>query len=117
MAALTMVNPIVIRPGEQVPADGDVAEGASSMNEAFLTGESRPVQSGRRRGDRRGRERRGRAHRRITRTGDATTLSQIMRLVDEAQVSRSRFQALADRAAFWFTMIAIGVSVPTSLPG
>ena len=50
---------------------------------------------------------------RVTRTGDATTLSQIMRLVEEAQASRGRFQVLADRAAFWLTIIAVGVAVPT----
>ena len=105
---------ILIRPGEQVPADGEITEGASNMNEAFLTGESRPVAKGL--GDEivagavNGE---GALTARITRTGDATTLSQIMRLVEEAQASRSRFQALADRAAFWLTIIAVGVSVPT----
>jgi Cu2+-exporting ATPase len=105
---------IMIRPGEQVPADGVIAGGASNMNEAFLTGESRPVAkaagdeaiAGAVNGE-------GALTVEITRTGDATTLSQIMRLVEEAQSSRSRFQALADRAAFWLTIIAIGVSVPT----
>ena len=45
---------------------------------------------------------------RVTRTGDATTLSQIVRLVDEAQASRSRFQGLADRAAGWLAYVAVG---------
>ncbi len=105
---------ILIRPGEQVPADGVIVDGASSMNEAFLTGESRPV--AKREGD----EAIGGAVNgegaltiELTRTGDATTLSQIMRLVEEAQASRSRFQVLADRAAYWLTIIAIGVSTPT----
>jgi Cu2+-exporting ATPase len=105
---------ILIRPGEQVPADGEITEGASSMNEAFLTGESRPVPkqtgdevvAGAVNGE-------GALTVRVTRTGDATTLSQIMRLVEEAQASRGRFQALADRAAFWLTIVAIGVSLPT----
>jgi len=105
---------ILIRPGEQVPADGDIVEGASSVNEAFLTGESRPVPkqigdeavAGAVNGE-------GALTVQVTRTGDATTLSQIMRLVEEAQASRSRFQALADRAAFWLTIIAVGVSLPT----
>lgn len=104
----------MVRPGEQVAVDGEVVEGASSMNEAFLTGESRPVSktsgdeivAGAVNGE-------GALIAVITRTGDATTLSQIMRLVEEAQASRSRFQVLADRAAFWLTIIAIGVSVPT----
>lgn len=50
---------------------------------------------------------------RVTRTGDATTLSQITRLVEEAQISRSRFQGLADRAAYWLTIVAIGVGAVT----
>lgn len=104
----------VVRPGEQVPVDGDVVEGRSSMNEAFLTGESKPVSkrpgseivSGSINGE-------GALTVRVTRTGNDTTLSQIMRLVQDAQASRSRFQQLADRAAFWLTIIAIGVAAPT----
>jgi Cu2+-exporting ATPase len=104
----------VVRPGDQVPVDGDVVEGRSSMNEAFLTGESRPVSkqpgseivSGAINGE-------GALTVAVTRTGDDTTLSQIMRLVQDAQASRSRFQQLADRAAFWLTIIAIGVAAPT----
>ena len=89
-------------------------EGASSMNEAFLTGESRPVTkqqgdevvAGAVNGE-------GALTLTVTRTGEATTLSQIMRLVEEAQASRSRFQVLADRAAYWLVIIAIGASLPT----
>ncbi|HET9001146.1 MAG TPA: heavy metal translocating P-type ATPase [bacterium] len=101
---------IVIRPGEQIPADGGVETGASSVNEAFLTGESRPVPKGP--GDEvvagavNGE---GSLTVRVTRTGEGTTLSQITRLVEEAQTSRSRFQGLADRAASWLTLAAIGV--------
>jgi Cu2+-exporting ATPase len=104
----------VIRPGEQVPIDGKVTEGASSMNEAFLTGESKPVTkiiddevvAGAINGE-------GVVTASVTRIGDDTTLSQIMRLVADAQASRSRFQQLADRAAFWLTIVAIGVAGPT----
>jgi len=111
---LTDGHAILIRPGEQVPVDGVITEGASSMNEAFLTGESRPVAkrdgdevvSGAVNGE-------GALTVMVTRTGDDTTLSQIMRLVADAQASRSRFQVLADRAAFWLTIIAIGVALPT----
>jgi len=105
---------VLVRPGEQVPIDGVIAEGASSLNEAFLTGESRPVAktagdevvAGSVNGE-------GALTVVVTRLGDATTLSQIMRLVRDAQASRSRFQALADRAAFWLTVIALGVAAPT----
>ena len=105
---------ILIRPGEQVPVDGDVVEGASSMNEAFLTGESRPVTK--QHGDEvvaGAVNAEGALTLIVTRTGEATTLSQIMRLVEEAQASRSRFQVLADRAAYWLVIIAVGVSLPT----
>jgi Cu2+-exporting ATPase len=100
---------VLIRPGEQMPVDGVVLDGASSVNEAFLTGESRPVPkekgaeviAGAVNGE-------GALVVAVQRTGEATTLSQIRRLVEEAQRSRSRFQALADRAAFWLTVIALG---------
>jgi P-type Cu2+ transporter len=119
---------VLIRPGEQIPVDGVVLDGASSVNEAFLTGESRPVPkekgaeviAGAVNGE-------GALVVEVQRTGEATTLSQIRRLVEEAQQSRSRFQALADRAAFWLTVIALGagsltlavwlvLGVPRSLP-
>jgi Cu2+-exporting ATPase len=100
---------VLIRPGEQIPVDGVVLDGASSVNEAFLTGESRPVPkekgaeviAGAVNGE-------GALVVEVQRTGEATTLSQIRRLVEEAQQSHSRFQALADRAAFWLTLIALG---------
>ncbi len=114
VARLRQGDRILIRPGEQAPADGVVESGTSSVNEAFLTGESRPVIK------RPGDEVVGGAVNgegaltvRVTRTGEATTLSQIRRLVREAQVSRSRFQTLADRAAYWLTVVAIGVGVAT----
>ncbi|WP_337845769.1 heavy metal translocating P-type ATPase, partial [Thermus sp.] len=108
--ALREGDVVLVRPGEQVPADGVVLEGASSMNEAFLTGESRPVPKGV--GDEvvagaiNGE---GALKVRITRIGEATTLSQILRLVEEAQAARSRFQALADRAAGWLFYLAVAL--------
>ncbi len=114
VADLVGGDQILVRPGEQVPADGDVVDGQSTMNEAFLTGESRPVQKAP--GDEviaGGVNGEGALTVVVTRTGDATTLSQIMRLVEEAQASRSRFEVLADRAAFWLTIIALSVAVPT----
>ncbi len=105
---------VLVRPGEQVPVDGAVAEGASSVNEAFLTGESRPVEkavgaevvAGSVNGE-------GALTVVVTRTGERTTLSQIRRLVEEAQGSRSRFQTLADRAAGWLFYIALVSGVAT----
>jgi P-type Cu2+ transporter len=105
---------ILARPGEQVPIDGEVLEGTSSVNEAFLTGESRPVIkkandeviAGAVNGE-------GALTIKVTRTGDKTTLSQIMRLVEEAQASKSQYQTLADRLAYWLTLIAIAVATLT----
>ncbi len=105
---------ILIRPGAQVPADGLVTDGASAVNEAFLTGESMPVPkvngdeviAGSVNGE-------GALTVEVTRTGDETTLSQIHRLVKESQASRSRFQNLADRAAGWLTYTALAAGALT----
>ena len=105
---------MLIRPGEQIPIDGEVIDGSSSVNEAFLTGESKPVSkevgdevvAGAVNAE-------GALTIRVTRTGDATTLSQIQRLVEEAQSSRSRFQNLADRAAGWLFYVAVAAGVLT----
>ncbi len=106
---LRLGDRILVRPGEQVPADGMVSDGASSVNESFLTGESRPVTK------EKGAEvvaasvnGEGALTVEVTRTGSETTLSQIQRLVSEAQSSRSRFQTLADRAAGWLFYVALG---------
>jgi P-type Cu2+ transporter len=114
VSALAEGDRILIRPGEQIPIDGEVIEGTSSVNEAFLTGESRPVVkktsdevvAGAVNGE-------GALTIKVIRTGDKTTLSQIMRLVEEAQASKSQYQTLADRLAYWLTLIAIGVSTLT----
>jgi Cu2+-exporting ATPase len=99
---------VLVRPGSRVPADGVVRDGASSVDESMLTGESKPV------------EKRvggsviagtvnasGSLRIEVTGTGERTALAGIMRLVEQAQTSRSRAQALADRAAFFLTIIAI----------
>lgn len=114
VSSLTEGDQILIRPGEQVPIDGEVIDGNSSVNEAFLTGESRPVVkkandevvAGAVNGE-------GALTITVTRTGDKTTLSQIMRLVEEAQASKSRYQTLADQLAYWLTLIAIAVATLT----
>ncbi|MGG6264061.1 heavy metal translocating P-type ATPase [Leptolyngbya sp. AN03gr2] len=114
VSSLTEGDQILIRPGEQVPIDGEVIDGNSSVNEAFLTGESRPVVkkandevvAGAVNGE-------GALAITVTRTGDKTTLSQIMRLVEEAQASKSRYQTLADQLAYWLTLIAIAVATLT----
>ncbi len=99
---------IMVLPGEQAPADGVIVSGRTTLNEAFLTGESKPVEK--QAGDEvvaAAINNDGVVQVKVTRTGEATTLSQIMRLVGEAQRSRSRFQALADRAASWLFYVAV----------
>jgi Cu2+-exporting ATPase len=99
---------VLIRPGEGVPADGIVRKGESALNEAMLTGESRPVKKAE--GDEviaatiNGE---GSLRVEITGAGENTKLSGIMRLVSEAQQSKSRAQHLADRAAQILTGVAI----------
>jgi len=107
---------VLVRPGASIPADGAVEEGDSDVNEAMVTGESRPVEkeagseviAGSINGD-------GSLRVRVTATGEATTLAGIMRLVDEAQKSRSRTQLLADRAAGWLFYLALGTATVTAV--
>ena len=106
IAALRPGDIILVRPGASIPADGAVDEGASEVNESMITGESRPVKKTT--GDRviagtvNGS---GSLRVEVTGTGEQTALAGIMRLVEQAQTSRSRAQALADRAAFWLTIV------------
>ncbi len=105
---------ILLRPGSSIPADGVVLEGASAVNEAMITGESRPVEkkpgdkviAGTVNGS-------GSLRVKVTGVGEHTALAGIMRLVAQAQSSRSRAQALADRAAFFLTIVAIVSAVIT----
>lgn len=105
---------VLVRPGGRVPADGTVEEGSSHVDESMITGESRPVDktagsdviAGTVNGS-------GSLRVRVTRIGEETVLAGIMRLVREAQTSRTRAQALADRAAFWLTLVALGVALVT----
>jgi Cu2+-exporting ATPase len=116
VGALQPGDHILIRPGEQVPADGVVVVGESAVNEAFLTGESRPVPK--RPGDEvvaGSVNTEGVLTVRVTRVGTETTLFQIVRLVRAAQAARSRYQALADRAAFVLTLVALGGGLLTFL--
>jgi P-type Cu2+ transporter len=105
---------VLVRPGASIPADGVVREGVSLVNESMITGESRPVEK--REGDRvvAGTvNESGSLRVEVTGTGERTALARIMRLVEQAQSSRSRAQALADRAAFILTLVAVGAGVLT----
>jgi P-type Cu2+ transporter len=107
---------MLIRPGASVPADGVVRSGKSSVNEALITGESAPV--AKREGDRViGGTVNGEGSLRVevTGAGEKSALAGIMRLVEQAQTSRSRAQDLADRAAYFLTLVAIGAGVVTLL--
>jgi len=105
---------VLIKPGEKVPADGKVMKGESSVNEAMLTGESKPVNKTK--GDEvigGSVNEKGSLTVQISKTGDDSFLSQVMNLVEEAQQSKSRTQDLANRAAFWLTIIAITAGLLT----
>ncbi|HTH66339.1 MAG TPA: copper-translocating P-type ATPase [Gemmatimonadales bacterium] len=105
---------VLVRPGTRVPADGVVQRGSSSVDESLITGESVPVEK--RDGDNviAGTvNSSGALYVAVTGTGDQTKLAGITRLVEQAQGSRSRAQALADRAAFFLTLIAIGAGALT----
>ena len=108
VTALTLGDQVLIKPGEKVPTDGVIVAGRSSLNEAMLTGESKPVDKGE------GMEVIGGAVNgegaitiEIRKTGEQTYLSQVIDMVRKAQESRSRTQDLANRAAVWLTLIAL----------
>jgi Cu2+-exporting ATPase len=115
-SALAAGDLILVRPGASIPADGEVVEGRSDVNEALITGESKPVAKapgsrvigGAINGS-------GSLRLRVTATGDQTALAGIMRLVAEAQGSKSNTQVLADRAAGWLFYIALAVAALTAV--
>jgi Cu2+-exporting ATPase len=107
---------VLVRPGEKVPIDGSVIEGETSVNEAMVTGESKPV----------GKKKdddviggainvEGAIRVRVTKTGEETAIAQIIKLVEQAMTSKPRSQRLADRAANYLTLIAIFVGGGTFL--
>jgi Cu2+-exporting ATPase len=105
---------VLVRPGASIPADGVVQDGTSEVNESMITGESRPVAKvgggpvigGTVNAS-------GSLRVAVTRIVDRTALAGIMRLVAQAQTSRSRAQALADRAALLLTIVAVAAALAT----
>lgn len=105
---------VLIRPGSSIPVDGVIVDGSSSVDEAAITGESKPVSkttndeviAGTGNQD-------GSLTVKVTKIGQDTALAGIMRLVAEAQSSKSNVQILADKAAFYLTIIAIATSIAT----
>ncbi|GAB1422300.1 heavy metal translocating P-type ATPase [Anaerolineales bacterium] len=107
---------LLVRPGASMPTDGEIVEGHSELNEAMITGESQPVAKGQGdqviggtiNGD-------GSLRIRVSAIGDETALAGIMRLVEEAQGSKSNTQILADKAAGWFFYIALAFAALTAV--
>ncbi|MCL4536466.1 MAG: heavy metal translocating P-type ATPase [Nitrospirae bacterium] len=102
---------VIVRPGEKIPTDGIVVEGHSSVDEKMITGESVPVEK------KAGDEVIGGTINKVgsfkfkaTRVGADTTLSQIIKMVEEAQASSSQIQRLADKVASYFVPAVIGVA-------
>lgn len=107
---------VLVRPGGRIPADGTVVDGVAAVDESMMTGESRPVAKGI--GDRvvAGTVATDSALRiRVDKVGDDTALAGIQRLVAEAEASKSRAQALADRAAALLFYVALLAGAATFL--
>src|SRR3989338_2190248 len=110
LAELRSGEMVLVKPGGKIPTDGVVVEGVSDVNESVATGESKPVLkkqgseviAGTINGD-------GTLQIKVTNIGEKTFLAGDMRLVTEAQSSKSRMQILSDRAAYYLTIIAVVV--------
>jgi P-type Cu2+ transporter len=107
---------VLIKPGEKIAADGVIADGESYVDESLLTGESRPVEkkkggkviAGAVNGN-------GALRVKVAHGAADSYLSQVVRLVEEAQAAKSKTQLLADKAARWLTLIAIVAGIATFL--
>jgi P-type Cu2+ transporter len=116
VASLRKNDLLLVRPGASIPADGEVAEGQSDVNESMITGESLPaskkegdqVIAGTINGD-------GSLRVRVNALGEETALAGIMRLVEQAQQSKSDTQILADKAAGWLFYVALAVAALTAV--
>ncbi len=116
IASLALGDLVLVRPGARVPADGVITTGGAEMDESMVTGESKPVPKGI--GDNvvAGTVATDSAIRvEVTAVGDDTALAGIQRLVAEAQLSRSRAQVLADRAAALLFYVAVGAAAITAI--
>ncbi len=112
VAELKSGDVVIVRPGERIPVDGVVAEGAATVNQAPITGESMPVEKFK------GHEvfagtlnETGRLEIRTTKIGADTTLAKIVHLVEEAQESKAPIQGIADRFTVWFLPTVLVLAV------
>lgn len=116
IASLTVGDSVLVRPGTAIPTDGVVIKGKSDVNESMLTGESKSVDKdvtsmvigGTINGS-------GSLTVKVTKVGGDTALAGIMKLVAEAQSSKSKTQIIADRAAYYLTFVAIGAAILTAI--
>jgi Cu2+-exporting ATPase len=115
-AELKVGDVILVKPGEKVPIDGIVIKGETAVNESLVTGESKPVEK------REGSKviggtlnAEGAIQVKVAKTGEETAVAQIIKLVEQAMTSKPQVQRLADRAAFYLTLIAIFVGSGTFL--
>lgn len=114
LSELKKEDSVLIRPGEKIPSDGLIMKGSSYIDESMLTGESVPVEKesgdlvigGSVNGD-------GSLEIQVESTGEDSYLSKVINLVRNAQASKSKTQRLADKAAFWLTVIALSVGLTT----
>ncbi|MEH2386005.1 MAG: heavy metal translocating P-type ATPase [Nostoc sp.] len=114
IAEVRINDVILVRPGEKIPLDGEVITGASTVDEAMVTGESLPVKK--QPGDEvigatiNGA---GAFQFRVTRVGNDTFLAQIVKLVQQAQGSKAPIQRLADQVTGWFVPAVIAIAIAT----
>ncbi len=109
---LAINDRVLIKPGEIIPADGNVIEGISSINESLLTGESIPLTK--ERGDRLiggTTNIESPLTMRVDKLGDSTTLSSIIRLLDRAQSEKPDLAKFADKSAGWFVLLLLGIAL------
>ncbi|SFX80739.1 Cu+-exporting ATPase [Thermoactinomyces sp. DSM 45891] len=105
---------LLVKPGEKIPVDGEVAEGSSALDESMLTGESIPIEK--RVGDPvigATLNKNGRLIIKATRIGKETALAQIIKVVEEAQGSKAPIQRIADRISGVFVPIVVGIAIIT----
>ncbi len=105
---------VVVRPGEKIPVDGLITDGESSINESMVTGESKPAKKGKDEkvigGTINGN---GSLEIEVKETGEDAYLNKVINMVKEAQEKKSKTQHMADRIAFWLTVIALTVGAGT----